>query len=207
MSDAGRSLRNRKKQETARSLLDAGRELFQRQGFDETSVDQIAEQANVSRGTLFNYFPSKEALLIAVAREEVQSLRRMLETGLAHVPSAVARARRVMEILVNDTVPYLQITRQVLLQALLYPTSLPSPVREMEQILTQLAAEAQQLGEIRADLQPEEVARAVVGIYLAAFFAWIAEGRGGEDALGVQVEAMANMLFEGIAGPQYKSGC
>ena len=199
MADNEEPLRERKKRENARRLLDAGRELFQRQGFEDTSVEQIAEAANVSRGTFFNYFPSKESLLIEIADEEVRGLRHLLATNLAHIPSAVTRARRIVELLIADTVPYLQITRQVLLQALLHPADMPSPVRDIERILAELAAEAQQLGEIRPDLKPGDVARAIIGIYLAAFFAWIAEGQGDQHTLSAEVETMADMLFSGIA--------
>jgi AcrR family transcriptional regulator len=38
-------------------------DLFRKQGFESTTADQIAEEADVSKGTLYNYFPSKEAIL------------------------------------------------------------------------------------------------------------------------------------------------
>jgi len=56
-------LRERKKRATRTALRDAAMELFARQGFAATTIDQIAEAANVSRATVFGYFPTKEELV------------------------------------------------------------------------------------------------------------------------------------------------
>ncbi len=57
--------RERRILETRRAIVDAARELFQRDGFVETTVDQIAEAADVAPRTFFRYFPTKEMLLFA----------------------------------------------------------------------------------------------------------------------------------------------
>jgi AcrR family transcriptional regulator len=56
-------LRERKKLATRIAIRDAGMELFAQQGFSGTTIDQIAEAANVSRATVFSYFPSKEEIV------------------------------------------------------------------------------------------------------------------------------------------------
>ena len=56
-------LRERKKQQTRAAIREAALELFLAQGYSETTTIQIAAAANVSPGTLFNYFPTKDSLL------------------------------------------------------------------------------------------------------------------------------------------------
>ena len=218
------SRRERKKQRNRHRMLHAARTLFQAQGYEATTMDAIADAADVSRGTVFNYFPTKSHLLYEIAADEMETLTHRVDEGMDDVPSAVDRIRRVMRLFVADTVPFLRITRRVLLESLMDPTEIPegiphpSPVRYLERILTQLVEEAQAQGEVRADLDPANVARAVVGAYLATFFRWI-EGQSPARVWGAtragdwpgepkqtsndEVAAMIDMLFDGIAGPTY----
>ena len=62
-------LRERKKAQTRADIRRHGLRLFTEQGFAETSVEQIAEAANVSPSTVFRYFPTKESIVLADVRE------------------------------------------------------------------------------------------------------------------------------------------
>ena len=62
MSDIG--LRERKKHQTREALIDAAFELFSAQGYETTTIDQIAAQAGVSPRTFFRYFGGKEELAL-----------------------------------------------------------------------------------------------------------------------------------------------
>jgi len=78
------SLRERKKQETRRRIGEAAHRLFEERGFDAVTVASVAEAADVSEGTVFNYFPTKEDLFYtgmeAFEAELVEAVRRR-ETG------------------------------------------------------------------------------------------------------------------------------
>ena len=58
-------VRELKKRETQKLLTQTGMRLFLEQGYGETTLDQIAAEASVSRRTIFSYFASKEDILIA----------------------------------------------------------------------------------------------------------------------------------------------
>jgi AcrR family transcriptional regulator len=60
--DTEPGLRERKKEQTRRSIAEKARTLFQERGFDAVSVAEVARAADVSEGTVFNYFPTKEEL-------------------------------------------------------------------------------------------------------------------------------------------------
>ncbi|MFF9346373.1 TetR/AcrR family transcriptional regulator [Streptomyces sp. NPDC014734] len=74
----GMSLRERKKAQTRRRLLAAATELFSERGFDKVSVAEIAEAAEVSKMTVFNYFASKEDLVLAPMEEHIGDVARVV---------------------------------------------------------------------------------------------------------------------------------
>ena len=59
-----RGWRQEKKAQLRDLLYQTALELFREQGYQETSIRQITERAQVGKGTFFNYFPSKEHLLV-----------------------------------------------------------------------------------------------------------------------------------------------
>lgn len=60
-------LREEKKRYTRQQILLVSAQLFTDQGFEGTRMDDIAREAGVSRTTLFNYFPSKDEIVLAMA--------------------------------------------------------------------------------------------------------------------------------------------
>src|SRR5580704_12818509 len=78
--------RERRTAETRERLFRAALDLFARKGFTETTVEDITEAADVGKGTFFNYFPSKDHILLAFG-----------EMQLAKLESAVREARASQE--------------------------------------------------------------------------------------------------------------
>ena len=68
-------LRQRKKDSSRRAIEDAAWELFAEQGYEETSINDIAERADVAPRTFFRYFPTKEAVMYPQFEELLQSVR------------------------------------------------------------------------------------------------------------------------------------
>lgn len=68
------SLRERKRARTRQALIDAAMDLFERNGYDETTIAEIAAAAEIGTRTFFSYFASKEELLFPDAESRVQAL-------------------------------------------------------------------------------------------------------------------------------------
>jgi len=74
-----RTLHGRRKEQTRGEIIRVAFELFGRHGFENVSMDSVAEAAGVSRATLFNYFPQKELILREIAAARVAKLKAILE--------------------------------------------------------------------------------------------------------------------------------
>lgn len=68
-----------KRGETRDSILNAAAKLFHRNGFDKTSMDEIAKVVDKAKGALYYYFPSKEYLYKEVVRDEMLQIEAQLE--------------------------------------------------------------------------------------------------------------------------------
>ncbi len=169
------SRRERKKLESRARILKAARRLFQEKDYDSTSIEEIAEMADVSKSTFFNYFPTKESLLDGIAADEIAEIQFLIEADLFGVTSPVEKIRIVMKHFATDSSTYLKVTRKVIWATVFRSDGFPMPVMEMEKILVELINEAQEKGEIRKDLKSLEIASAIMGMYFAAFFHWIRE--------------------------------
>jgi AcrR family transcriptional regulator len=69
VGDRSLPLRERKKQRTRRALAGAALRLFTEKGYDATTLDEVADQADVSKSTFFRFFPAKEAAAIEAEAE------------------------------------------------------------------------------------------------------------------------------------------
>ena len=71
MTHLAGSLRERKKLKTRESIQREAMRLIQKQGYDKTTIEQIAAAVEVSPSTFFNYFPSKEDVVLYDAYDPV----------------------------------------------------------------------------------------------------------------------------------------
>ncbi|AGU53548.1 transcriptional regulator, TetR family [Variovorax paradoxus B4] len=70
---------------TVDNLIEATARILVKEGFDRASTNRIAEVAGVSIGSLYQYFPSKEALVAAVIERHQQQIMQMVRSELAQV--------------------------------------------------------------------------------------------------------------------------
>ena len=100
--DPGLTLAERKRQLVHDELADAALRLLARQGFEETTVDELAAAAGVSRRTFFRYFASKEDVLISSVVVVSEGILAEVATRPADEPAAVAIREAVKAVTVED---------------------------------------------------------------------------------------------------------
>lgn len=81
-SSLRRQPRQRRARQTVDAVLDAVVRVLKREGFNELTTNRIAEVAGVSIGSVYQYFPDKEAIFVALHQRHINEIDRMVETKL-----------------------------------------------------------------------------------------------------------------------------
>jgi AcrR family transcriptional regulator len=80
------TLRQRKKAESRQNMLDAAKQLFIKNGYSKTTMEDIADQAGFGVATLYNYFKTKEGMFAAMAHDDMSEIKAQGETVLGDMP-------------------------------------------------------------------------------------------------------------------------
>ena len=193
------SLRQRKKAATRERIYVEALELFRHKGFAAATVEDIAEAAQVSKGTFFNYFPSKEALLqhlgerqaLASAKElraTLQDPRLDSRQKLAHM------LRRLAANFESDR----ELTRLAVFEVMKVPEHLAAdPYRQLfRQALAGLLVDGQRRGDVRAGLSPTLAGSAIMGVFLQQLFEWCAAAQ--PYSLVQRVDEVVELVWRGL---------
>ncbi|MFZ0217302.1 MAG: TetR/AcrR family transcriptional regulator [Candidatus Dormiibacterota bacterium] len=161
-------LREQHRQETRQRIIDAARERFTAGGYGHTTMDAIAERAGVSRATLFNYFPSKQSLLLPLAAQVQEELVRPAVTAALRRWPGLIEALRVCFANAQEHLFGTLDLREALREAVLSapPPSNPPAQREPD-LIREILERAAAAGELRRDLDVPALARYISLLYLA----------------------------------------
>lgn len=198
------SRRERKKMETRRTLLEAASTLFHEKGYSQTTVEEITERADVAKGTFFNYFASKEALLGELAVWGIERLHEALDVENGAPASPVARIKLLMRLLHEEAAQDIHLMRRALAKRLSVPPPPPHLARHrLFGLLTDLVREAQACGEIRADVEAELIS----DLLHMSYFRRMVVCRGDDcDRPSVDdFERVIDLLMDGLSGPNWRT--
>jgi AcrR family transcriptional regulator len=171
-----RSRRERKKQETRQRLLHGAWQLFQEKGYDQTTVEDITEAADVAKGTFFNYFDTKEALLDELALWRIELLGNHVLDGKDIPESTVGRIKRVMRAMAAEFSPGRALTHHLFLARISAPVRHESAHR-LGGLVRDLVLQGQAGHEIRDDVDAGLIARLLMTCVFHIFFRRHKEGQ------------------------------
>jgi AcrR family transcriptional regulator len=87
-----------KSAETRKRILEAALELFRRQGFDRTTMREIAQEADVAQGAAYYYFESKEALVMAFYELAAEEMSERIAAALPKAKGIDKRLRSILDV-------------------------------------------------------------------------------------------------------------
>ena len=199
-------LRDRKKKEQRHRIIQAAAGLFAEQGLDDTTMDEVATASDVSVATVYNYFGSKGALLLAGVEEDTD---RMIEAGSAVIESPGARPlpaiQRLSRIYLDEfTVWDKRLLREVLSSAYQRggDTDLTEELAQMDQRLIAqmmtLISHFHQEGQLAAEVDTYEATLLVFSVFVLQLFMYMSLEDFTATDLYEQVDRLIALVFTGI---------
>jgi AcrR family transcriptional regulator len=179
-------------------LYEAALTLFRSKGYESTTVEQITRQAGLAKGTFFNYFPTKDAVLRYLGVREVG---RLGAASLANgTTSPVQKLKRFQEALAASLERDRNLVCQVFRSGISVPDLLAGDAGgfSLQPTATLLIRQAQRVGEVNAQLDPDMLAAVLDALYLQQLVRWCESER--PYPLAERLTGITDLLLLGIGG-------
>jgi AcrR family transcriptional regulator len=197
-SSSTTSRRQRRSADIRDRLFHASLQLFAQKGFLETTVEDITEAADVGKGTFFNYFPSKDHILLAFGEMQLGKLEAAIEMARKSGEPMPEFLRALGVRMTQEPTRNPAIIR-ALLQAFLSTIPVREAMMDLQRRVQALHTEMIQLGqdrgEIRNDLPASEIAQVFRQTIFGTLLIWSLHG---DATLHSRIEAAFNILWSGL---------
>ena len=191
--------RQRRSAELRERLFRAALKLFAEKGFAETTVEDITEAADVGKGTFFNYFPSKDHILLAFGEMQIAKLEgAVAEARSKNIP--MREFLRSLGALMTQEPTRNPAMIRTILQAYLSSTPVRAAMMDLQKhahdLHSQMMELGQERGEIRKDMPAAEIANVFRQTIFGTLLIWSLYG---DATLLPRLESAFTVLWTGLA--------
>jgi AcrR family transcriptional regulator len=178
-------------------MYEAAVTLFREQGYENTTVDQITRRAGVAKGTFFNYFPTKDAVLRYMGARAIGRLGAASLAGGS--TSAVGNLKRFMAALATGMERDRELVKLIFARGMTATDMMCGDAGgfSVQPTTSLLIRRAQHLGEINRGLDPDTLAAALDALYLQQLVLWCEAET--PYALRERLTGIVDLLMMGIA--------
>jgi AcrR family transcriptional regulator len=191
-------LRELKKREKRERLLDASLKLFREKGYEQTKVSEITRAAGVAKGTFFNYFPTKERVLLALGEQMLGRLGRVEANDIFQQRTTRGKVKAMFHALAAGLDADRELVKEMVYRGLRLPDLVDNSRAQLDfrAMLILLIEQGKRKGEIREDVDAAFVADALYTLYFQQIVLWCS--RDFETSLAGQLDRVVDLIFDGI---------
>jgi AcrR family transcriptional regulator len=194
--------REEKKQQTKKAILEAAVRLFDKKGFEKTSIQELAVEAGIGKGTIYTYFQTKSEIFYAFCEEQLEFVHAELASKTD--PDAPV-IEQLMTVFMGE---FLHVTRnrefgRFFMQQVLFPeNSDKNRFEEVDnkwlELLYSIFKRAQQKKELREDIDLLYLAGHFYALYIIVVSSWYA-GRIETEEVAPGMRLLFTQALEGLA--------
>ena len=129
--------KEREKQQRREEIIQAAEQIFFSKGFDRSTMDDVAEKAELSKGTIYLYFASKEDLYMAVARKSINLLNEVTMKATEGEGSALEKLGRMGRSCIEFSRTYPDRMKAIMTLEELEPIALSASVSDVREMIYQ----------------------------------------------------------------------
>lgn len=193
-------IREKKKQNTRKAIMQAAVQLFSEKGFEKTSIEELARKAGIGKGTIYSYFQTKSDILHAFCEDELDSLHHELATNADQDIPILEQMVRLYMSEFHHITENREFAR-IFMQQTAFPRDVDLKHLEHEdnylKLLFPLLERAQAKGEMRKDLDLLYITGHFYGLYLLLLSAWF-RGRVQTEEAEIALETLFRQALEGL---------
>jgi AcrR family transcriptional regulator len=173
----GSSRRERRKRELHDRIMEAATSLFEAKGFSATTVEEIADAADVAEKTFYNHFATKQNLVQELAEDSLRRMRSMLEEAREHPGSIAEQLDRFFRSAADEAANSSRdLTRELILE-LVRVSQVdgvgPERNRHLHACFGALLRDAMERGELASDFDVDFFAEICVASYTGIIINWV----------------------------------
>jgi len=201
-------IREQKKKKTKAAILQSAMQLFSRQGYENTSIDQMAKAAGIGKGTIYSYFQSKSEIFLAFCEEQLTFVNKELAVRSGRETTLV---EQLLTLFMGE---FRFISRnkefgRIMMRETVFPKELTvERSHELDNkyidLMVPMFKKAQQRGELRTDLELILVVGHFYALYIMTISAWYMDRLLTEEDVAMGMESLFLQALEGLAPAKTK---
>ena len=191
--------RTRRSAELRERIFRSALDLFAQKGFLETTVEDITNAADVGKGTFFNYFPSKDHILLAFGEMQLARLRQAVEEARQTNEPLPKFLRSLTTRMTAEPARNPDLIRVLLLAFLSNPDVRQAMLDLQTRVLalhSEMIQLGQERGEIRKDLPPIEIAQVFRQVIFGTLLIWSLYG---DASLQSRMDSAFEIVWTGLS--------
>lgn len=190
------SLRDKKKIETKNNIFEVAGRLFKEKGYDNTTVDEITKEAGIGKGTFFNYFPAKEALLQDFVKQKEELVFDLVKDQLTQNISTKEKIKNILGLVAKSNEKDRELTKLFVFEHLKHYGHEERRSTSLNHLIQVILEKGEKTGEFKIGLDSKMAAGNLTSIYFYSLMEWLWSKN--DYSFAEDISKKIDMIFDGI---------
>jgi AcrR family transcriptional regulator len=196
------SIREKKKESNKRAILNSAISLFNENGYEKTSIAQIARKAGVGKGTVYSYFDNKKSIIKGFCEYELEKVHNQLIAQSNPDSSILEQMLIIYKTEFQHVTQNREFGRLYMREALFPDDRDLKTATDLDEkyfdVLFPIFIKGQERGELRKDLEPLHITAQFYSLFIIIISAWYS-GRLPSEAVESSMEMLFKQALEGLS--------